>query len=256
MILSLGFSSRGVWVRYFMQSWFPFVPTPQSPALCHICLLCPLQSYLVSGGPSGSLSYPALSGPRIPLPWPPVFLGRMQRMYQGTQGTQSLQPFWASSRGGATNYLLGAAMVRLFCTGSIRSFHPEALSRSQLSQQGSHVGFLSDWLVWSPCCIRDSRIFTSTTVLKLNSSAFTLSYGPDHTSVHDYWKNHSFDTKDLCSKGSLCFLIHCAGLSQHFFLQRSKYLLIFWLQSRSIMVLEPKKMKSATVPTFSPSICH
>ena len=50
-----------------MQSWFPFVPTPQSPALCHICLLCPFQSYLVSGVPSGSLSYPPSPGPRIPL---------------------------------------------------------------------------------------------------------------------------------------------------------------------------------------------
>ena len=58
-----------------------------------------------------------------------------------------------------------------------------------------------------------SRIFSSTTVQKLNSLAFTHSYGPDCTSVHDYWKNHSFDTTDLCSKVSLCFLIHCAGFS-------------------------------------------
>ena len=68
MILSLDISSRGFWVRYFMQSWFPLVPTPQSPALCHICLLCPFQSYLVSGGPSGSLSHPPPPGPRMPLP--------------------------------------------------------------------------------------------------------------------------------------------------------------------------------------------
>ena len=86
MILSLGFSSRGVWVRYFMQSWFPFVPTPQSPALCHICLLCPLQSYLVSGGPSGSLNHTPPPGHRMPLPWPPMLLGSMQCMYQETQG--------------------------------------------------------------------------------------------------------------------------------------------------------------------------
>ena len=58
-----------------------------------------------------------------------------------------------------------------------------------------------------------SRIFSSTTVQILNSLAFTLSYGPDCTSVHDYWKNHSFDTRDLCSKVSLCFLIHSAGFT-------------------------------------------
>ena len=33
------------------------------------------------------------------------------------------------------------------------------------------------------------------------------------------------------------------------FLSRSKSLLISWLQSPSIVILEPKKMKSVTVPT-------
>ena len=37
------------------------------------------------------------------------------------------------------------------------------------------------------------------------------------------------------------------------FLQRSKCLLISWLQSPSALILEPPKIKSATV---SPSICH
>ena len=37
------------------------------------------------------------------------------------------------------------------------------------------------------------------------------------------------------------------------FLPRSKRLLISWLQSSSAMILEPQKIKSATV---SPSICH
>ena len=40
------------------------------------------------------------------------------------------------------------------------------------------------------------------------------------------------------------------------FLPRSKHLLISWLQSPSAVILEPKKMKSATVSTVSPSICH
>ena len=40
------------------------------------------------------------------------------------------------------------------------------------------------------------------------------------------------------------------------FLPRSKCLLISWLQSPSAMILEPKKIKSATVSTFSPSVCH
>ena len=40
------------------------------------------------------------------------------------------------------------------------------------------------------------------------------------------------------------------------FLPRSKHLLISWLQSPSAMILEPRKIKSATVSTVSPSIYH
>ena len=40
------------------------------------------------------------------------------------------------------------------------------------------------------------------------------------------------------------------------FLPRSKRLLISWLQSPSAVILEPKKRKSVTFSTFSPSICH
>jgi len=37
---------------------------------------------------------------------------------------------------------------------------------------------------------------------------------------------------------------------------RSSHLLISWLQSPSTVILEPKKRKSVTTYTFSPSICH
>ena len=40
------------------------------------------------------------------------------------------------------------------------------------------------------------------------------------------------------------------------FLPRSKHLLILWLQSPSAVILEPPKIKSLTVSTVSPSICH
>ena len=40
------------------------------------------------------------------------------------------------------------------------------------------------------------------------------------------------------------------------FLPRSKCLLISWVQSPSAVILEPKKIKSATVFIVSPSICH
>ena len=40
------------------------------------------------------------------------------------------------------------------------------------------------------------------------------------------------------------------------FLPRSKCLLISWLKSPSAVILEPRKIKSATVSTVFPSICH
>ena len=32
----------------------------------------------------------------------------------------------------------------------------------------------------------------------INSSVFSLLYGPTHTSIHDYWKNHSINYMDFC----------------------------------------------------------
>ena len=40
------------------------------------------------------------------------------------------------------------------------------------------------------------------------------------------------------------------------FLPRSKRLLISWLQSQSAVILEPRKIKLATVSMDSSSICH
>ena len=40
------------------------------------------------------------------------------------------------------------------------------------------------------------------------------------------------------------------------FLPRSKHILLSWLQSPSAVILDPRKIKSATVFTVSPSISH
>ena len=56
------------------------------------------------------------------------------------------------------------------------------------------VDFLQDWLVWSPCCPRDSQESSPAPHLEIiNSLTLNLLYGPTLTSVHDYWENHSFD---------------------------------------------------------------
>ena len=54
----------------------------------------------------------------------------------------------------------------------------------------------------------------------------------------------------------MCLLFNILSRLVITFLPRSKHLLISWLQSPSAVILEPPKIKSATVSTVSPSICH
>ena len=62
---------------------------------------------------------------------------------------------------------------------------------------------IQDWLSsgltgWSPCCPRNSRVFSSTTIQKHQLYTHSLLYGPTLISLHDYWKNHSFYQMDIC----------------------------------------------------------
>jgi len=49
-----------------------------------------------------------------------------------------------------------------------------------------------------------SRVFSNTTVQKYQFFSARLSYSPTLTSIHDHWKNHSFDYTDLCGKSFIC----------------------------------------------------
>ena len=51
-----------------------------------------------------------------------------------------------------------------------------------------------DWLVWSLCCPRDSQESSPASQFEnINYLTLSLLYGPNLTSIHVYWKNHSFD---------------------------------------------------------------
>ena len=60
---------------------------------------------------------------------------------------------------------------------------------------------------------------------------------------------------DLCGKVMSLFFNLLSRLVITF-LPRSKRLLISWLQSPSVVILELRKIKSVTVSIVSPSICH
>ena len=86
-----------------------------------------------------------------------------------------------------------------------------------------------------------SRVFCTTTVWKHHSLMLSRLYGPAIICIHDYW---TFVGKVM----SLLFNMLSRFVIAFF--PRSKSLLISWLQSPSTVILEPKKIKSATVSTF------
>ena len=101
-----------------------------------------------------------------------------------------------------------------------------------------------------------SRVFSNTTVQKHQffGTQPSLKKGSTLTSIHDDWKNHTFDLMDLCWQSNVCFLILSRLVIA--FLPRNKHLLISWLRSPLTVILEPKKIRYVTVSIVSPSICH
>ena len=100
-----------------------------------------------------------------------------------------------------------------------------------------------------------SRIFSSTTVQ--NHQFFGAQPSLWSNSPICMWllENHRFDYTDLCCK-VMSLLFNVLSRFAITFLPRSKRLLISWLQSLSTLIWDPKNMKSDTVSTFPPSICH
>ena len=108
-------------------------------------------------------------------------------------------------------------------------------------------------MVWS-CCPRDSQQSSPAPQFEsISSLVLSLLYGPTLTSIHDYWKNHSLTLWTFSGKVT-SLLLNTLLRFVIAFLPRSKHLLISWLQSPSAVILEPKKMKSAS--TFSAYIFH
>ena len=100
-----------------------------------------------------------------------------------------------------------------------------------------------------------SRVFSSATVWRHQFFGASVLYGPTLTSIHDYWKNHSFDYIDLCQQSDVLAFNSLSRLVIAF-LPRNKHLLISWLQSPSTVIWESKKIKSVTISIVSSSICH
>ena len=74
------------------------------------------------------------------------------------------------------------------------------------------ISFRIDWFdPWSP---RNSQESSPAPQFKsINSSSLSPLYGPTFTSIRDYWKKHSFESRPLLAKWCICF-IHCLAPSK------------------------------------------
>ena len=118
--------------------------------------------------------------------------------------------------------------IRVFSNESALLYQVTIILEFQLQHQSFQwifrTNILSDGLVGSPCSPRDSQESSPTPQFKsINSLPLSLLCDPTFTSVHDYWKSHSFDNMDVCQQTwFLCFLIYCLGWSYLFLQGASK----------------------------------
>ena len=74
---------------------------------------------------------------------------------------------------------------------------PKYWSISPSNEYSGLISFRMDWLDLLQS--RNSHESSPTPQFKsINSSALSILYSPTLTSIHDYWKNHSFEQMDLC----------------------------------------------------------
>ena len=124
----------------------------------------------------------------------------------------------------------------------------------QSSEYSGLISFKMDWL--DLLAVQE----TLKSLLQHHSSkasillGLSFLYSPTLTSIHD-GKTAALMRQTFVGKVMSLIFNMLSRLVINFFL-RSKCLLISWLQSPSAVTLEPPKIKSATVSTVSPSICH
>ena len=112
--------------------------------------------------------------------------------------------------------------------------------------------FLYDGLVGSLCNPKDPQESSPTSQFKsINSSVLNVVYSANLTSVHDCWKNHSLDEKDLCWQSNISAFQYTIYVGHNF---SSKEQMFF--NFMAAVILEPPKIKSLIVSNLSPSICH
>ena len=150
---------------------------------------------------------------------------------------------------------------------SIRVFSSE--SNEFFSSGGQSTGALASASVlpmtiqgWFPLVLTGfilqfnafSRVFSSTTIQRINSLGLSLLHSPTLTPIYDYWKNHSFDCTGLCQQSDVSAFEYTVYVC-HSFPSKEKVSSNFVaaVTIHSDFGAQENKM---SLSTFSPSICH
>jgi len=117
--------------------------------------------------------------------------------------------------------------------------------------------FLLGWIGWMSLQFKGlTTVFSNTTVQKHQYFGAQLLYSPILTSISDYWKKTIALTRQTFVGRVMSLLFNMLSRLVITFPPRSKRFLISWLQSPYAVILQPPKIKSVTVSTVCPSICH
>ena len=129
-----------------------------------------------------------------------------------------------------------------------------SFSISPSNEYSGLISFRMDWL--DLLAVQGTLKGLPTPQFKsINSSALSFLYSRTLTPYMTTGKTIALTRRTFVGKVTL-LLLNMLSRFVIAFLRRSKRLLISSLQSPSAVILEPPKIKSVTVSTVSPSICH
>ena len=120
----------------------------------------------------------------------------------------------------SNHLILCRPLLLLSIFPSIRVFFSEStlhirwsFSFSPSNEYSRLISFRIDWFDLPACPMDSQESSPAPQFESINSKALTLLYGPTLRSIHDCWKNHSFDYTDLCWQNNVCILTCCLDLS-------------------------------------------
>ena len=97
--------------------------------------------------------------------------------------------------------------IRVFSTESVLRIRGFSFSINSFNEYSGLISFTIEW--FDLLAIQETQESSPTPQFKsINSSALSLLYRPTLISIHDHWKNHSFDCTHICPKSDVSAFVY------------------------------------------------